>query len=108
MTGLSARWPLACFAALGSFWGAWAALMPDLKAQVGATDGELGVALLFAGMGAIPAMLIAGRLWRRLGWWLLPICGLIFSATIVGPIWRKHAAPARPDRGSCRSGVGRA
>jgi MFS family permease len=87
VTGLSSRWPLACFAALGSFWGAWAALMPDLKAQVGATDGELGVALLFAGVGAIPAMLIAGRLWPRLGWWMLPLCGLIFAATIVGPIF---------------------
>ena len=76
---MSARWPLACFAALGSFWGAWAALMPDLKAQVGATDAELGLALLFAGIGAIPAMLVAGRLWRHLGWWMLPICGLIFA-----------------------------
>jgi MFS family permease len=87
VTGLSSRWPLVCFAALGSFWGAWAALMPDLKAQVGATDAELGLALLFAGIGAIPAMLIAGRLWPRLGWWMLPICGLIFALTIVGPIF---------------------
>ena len=86
MTGLSSRWPLACFAALGSFWGAWAALIPDLKEQVGATDGELGLALLLAGIGAIPAMLIAGRLWQRLGWWMLPICGFIFAAAILGPI----------------------
>ena len=68
---------------LGSVGGAHA----DLKAQVGATDAELGLALLFAGMGAIPAMLVAGRLWRRLGWWMLPICGVIFAATIVGPIF---------------------
>jgi MFS family permease len=85
--GVSARWPFACFAALGAFWGAWAALIPDLKAQVGASDGELGVALLFVGVGAIPAMLLAGRLWRRLGWWLLPICGVLFAATILGPIY---------------------
>lgn len=84
---LSAGWPLVCFAALGNFWGAWAALVPQMKAQVGATDGELGVALLFAGVGAIPMMLITGRIWRRAGWWLLPAAGLFFALTILGPIF---------------------
>jgi len=83
---LSVRWPLTCFAALGIFWGAWAALVPDIKAQVGASDGELGIALLFAGVGAIPAMLITGRIWRRAGWWLLPVAGLFFAVTILAPI----------------------
>jgi len=83
---LNARWPLLCFAALGSFWGAWAALVPDLKAQVGASDGELGAALLCAGIGALPAMLLAGRLWPRLGWWMLPAGGLVFAATVLTPI----------------------
>lgn len=84
---LSARWPLICFAALGNFWGAWAALVPAMKTQVGATDGELGLALLFAGVGAIPMMLITGRIWRRAGWWLLPTAGLFFALTILGPIF---------------------
>lgn len=84
---LSARWPLICFAALGNFWGAWAALVPAMKTQVGATDGELGLALLFAGVGAIPMMLITGRIWRRAGWWLLPAAGLFFAVTILGPIF---------------------
>lgn len=84
---MSARWPFACFATLGAFWGAWAALVPDIKAQVGATDGEFGFALLFAGVGGIPAMLIAGRLWRRFGWSLLPVFGLIFAATMLPPIF---------------------
>ncbi len=83
---MSARWPLICFVALGSFWGAWAALVPDMRAQSGASDGELGVALLFAGVGAIPAMLFTGRLWRRLGWWLLPVGGLLFAAAMLPPI----------------------
>ena len=83
---MSARWPFACFLALGAFWGAWAALIPDLKAQVGASDGELGAALLFAGVGAIPAMLIAGRAWRRFGWWLLPVGGMLFAAAVLTPI----------------------
>jgi MFS family permease len=83
---LNARWPLICFAALGNFWGAWAALVPDMKIQVGASDGELGIALLFAGVGAIPMMLVTGRIWRRAGWTLLPAAGLFFAVTILGPI----------------------
>jgi len=84
---LNARWPLICFAALGSFWGAWAALVPDMKLQVGASDGELGIALLFAGVGAIPMMLLTGRIWRRAGWTLLPAAGLFFAVTILFPIF---------------------
>ena len=83
---MSPRWPFACFLALGLFWGALAALIPDIKQQVGATDGELGLALLFIGVGSIPAMLIAGRLWRRLGWWLLPVGALLFAASMLPPI----------------------
>jgi MFS family permease len=77
---------MASFLALGSFWGTWAALVPDLKAQVGASEGELGAALLCAGIGALPAMLLAGRLWPRFGWWMLPACGLVFAVTILTPI----------------------
>ena len=84
---MSARWPYACFVALGLFWGALAALIPDIKAQVGATDGELGVALLFVGVGAIPAMLLTGRFWRRFGWWLLPVGALLFAASMLPPIF---------------------
>jgi predicted MFS family arabinose efflux permease len=78
---------MACFVVLGLFWGAWAALIPDLKRQVGATDGELGVALLFAGIGAIPAMLATGRIWRSKGWLLLPVAGFLFALSMLGPIF---------------------
>lgn len=77
---MSARWPLACFWVLGLFWGAWAALLPDIKQQVGASDAELGLAMLGAGAAALPAMLLAGRLWRRLGWWLMPVTALAYAA----------------------------
>jgi MFS family permease len=80
----AARGPVACFAALGIFWGAWAALIPDLKRQAGASDGELGVAMLVSGVGAILAMLIVGRLWRRLRWNLLPVTGLFFAVAALG------------------------
>lgn len=58
-----------------------------MKLQVGASDGELGLALLFAGVGSIPVMLVTGRIWRRAGWWLLPVAGLFFAVTILFPIF---------------------
>jgi len=80
----AARGPIACFAALGIFWGAWAALIPDIKRQAGASDGELGAAMLVSGVGAILAMLIVGHLWRRFGWSLLPVTGLLFAVGGLG------------------------
>src|SRR5205085_5893766 len=68
------------------FWGTWAALLPDLKAQAGATDGELGLALMGIGAGALPGMILAGRLWRRAGWWLLPATAFLFAVAALGPI----------------------
>jgi MFS family permease len=80
-----AFWPLACFFALGSFWGAWAALLPDIREQVGASDGELGLAMLGAGAGALPAMLLTGRLWRRFDWRLLPVTAALYAVATLGP-----------------------
>jgi MFS family permease len=76
--------PIACFAALGIFWGSWAALIPQIKAQTGSSDGELGVAMLVSGAGAIVAMLVVGRLWQRVGWYLLPVTGLWFAIAGLG------------------------
>ena len=76
--------PIACFAALGIFWGSWAALIPQIKAQTGSSDGELGFAMLISGTGAILAMLVVGRLWQRFAWNLLPITGLWFALAGIG------------------------
>jgi MFS family permease len=54
-------------ASFGSFWGAWGASIPRLRLQAGVDDGELGVALLFIGAGALPAMLLTGRALDRWG-----------------------------------------
>ncbi|MFB9317494.1 MFS transporter [Cryptosporangium minutisporangium] len=55
------------FAAFGAFWGVWGASVPGVQRQAGITDGELGIALLFVGAGAPPAMLLAGRALDRWG-----------------------------------------
>lgn len=55
------------FAAFGAFWGTWGASIPRVRAQAGLDDAELGVALLFVGAGALPAMLLTGRAIDRWG-----------------------------------------
>ncbi len=59
---------LAGFVALGLFWGAWAAVLPDVQRGVGASKGTLGIALFFTAIGSLPAMLfIAGPAVARFG-----------------------------------------
>lgn len=67
------RGPLAAFFAFGFFWGAWAALVPAIQEAVGATKGELGLALLFVAIGSLPSMLVAGRELDRHGARLIPV-----------------------------------
>jgi MFS family permease len=59
--------PYAGFAVFGVFWGAWAAVLPAVKHGAGATDAELGVALLCVAAGALAAMLLTGALADRFG-----------------------------------------
>ncbi len=81
------------FVAFGVFWGAWGALLPGLKAQARVSDGQLGTALLFVGAGALPTMLIAGRLVDRWGTRtgsvllaLLGASGVVVAVAARGPI----------------------
>ena len=70
------------FAAFGSFWGVWGASVPRVQDQAGVDDGELGIALLFVGAGALPAMLLAGRALDR--WGLRVGAGVIALLGVVG------------------------
>jgi predicted MFS family arabinose efflux permease len=77
---------LAVFAAYGSFWGAWGALLPETKERVDASASELGLALLCIGLGALPAMLLAGVVLDRLGTRALAPIILLFAGTVLLPI----------------------
>jgi MFS family permease len=55
------------FASFGVFWGVWGASIPAVRDQAGVTEGQLGIALLFVGAGALPAMLLTGRALDRWG-----------------------------------------
>lgn len=47
--------------------GTWAPRLADIKGQIGASDGQLGMALLMLGIGALIAMPITGGLVGRVG-----------------------------------------
>jgi MFS family permease len=82
--GAAKRGPLAGFFALGLVWGGWAALVPAIQTAVGASKGELGLALLFVALGALPAMIVTGGLVDRHGARVLPVAvtGLAVAAVL--------------------------
>lgn len=76
---------LAAFGVFGVFWGGWAAVLPDIKVGVGASDGVFGLALLGVGIGALPAMLTMGPIYDRYGWRTVPPLLLLFALTTLAP-----------------------
>lgn len=65
---IRASWaPLCAFVILGSAWGAFAALVPDLQKAIGVGDGELAGVMLISAIGAIAAMRFAPWLDSKLG-----------------------------------------
>ena len=59
-----------------AFWGAWGASIPRIRTQAGVDDAQLGLALLFVGAGALPAMMLTGRAIDR---WGLRVAGLMLT-----------------------------
>lgn len=73
------------FAALGVFWGAWGAALPAVQSRSGATDAELGLALLLIGLGALVSMRATGVVMDRIGPRLTPISVAVFGLAGVLP-----------------------
>lgn len=69
----------------GLFWGGWAALLPEIKAQVDTDAAGLGLALFGIPAGAAPGMLLTGALNRRLRERTLPVVLVAFAAACVLP-----------------------
>lgn len=76
---------VAGFGAFGLFWGAWGAILPAVRAEAGVSDGELGLALLMVGLGALASMRFTGFLIDRYGGVVLPIVVVLFGACGVLP-----------------------
>lgn len=79
--------PLAVFFALVGFVPAnWLVRVPDVKAQVGASAGDLGLALLCGSLGSLAALTVAARLCERFGTRrVLVVAGFALCAILVLP-----------------------
>jgi MFS family permease len=70
---------LAVSTSWGLFWGGWAALIPQMKADLALTDQQLGLALFAVPVAAVPSMLLTGRLAQRLTQHTLPLVTGVFA-----------------------------
>jgi hypothetical protein len=73
------------FAAFGVFWGAWGATLPAVQAHARVDDGQLGLALLCIGAGALGSMRPAGTLVDRWGAPALPAMLAAFAGAAALP-----------------------
>ena len=81
----SAKGLAAAFAVFGLYWGAWAACLPAIQRSTGASEAQLGLALLCVALAALPAMLAAGRLADLFGARLVPLALVLFAAASAFP-----------------------
>lgn len=86
------RAPFVALGVVGLYWGTFAAMVPALKAQVGASDGQLGWALMGAAVGGMGAMFFAPRISNALGKYLLPVLAISIAVLMLLPIWA-HSLP---------------
>lgn len=81
------RAPAAALMSVGILWGSFAALVPDIKARVGASDAELGGALLMSALGGLIALWVAPWVIARLGRHALPALGGLVVLALLYPIF---------------------
>jgi predicted MFS family arabinose efflux permease len=81
-----AQAPNAGLASVGVFWGGFAALVPDLKAGIGASEADFGLAMMVTAAGGIIAMSAAPVIMRRLGRHGLPVSGALLVASFALPL----------------------
>ncbi|MFF8769368.1 hypothetical protein [Kitasatospora sp. NPDC015120] len=76
------------FAVFGVFWGAWGALIPEVQRRAGVDDGELGIAVLMIGLGALCSMRPAGAAVDRSGRSAVAVLLLLMAVAAVLPVRR--------------------
>ena len=77
---------MAGLAIVGIFWGAFAGLMPDIKAAAGATDGQFGLLMMLSAAGSMGSMFLAPRYVARAARMSLPLAGLALLLAFHYPI----------------------
>jgi MFS family permease len=79
------RAPTAGLAAVGVFWGGFAAYVPDLKASVGADDSVWGIVMIMSAVGGMMAMYLGPRVLVLLGRLTLPVAGAALAVAALLP-----------------------
>ena len=83
------RAPALAFIAMGMVWGAFAALVPVIKAQIGVTDAVFGLVFVVASLGAIASVWLAPLADKWLGAMSVPVSsglmGLSFLIAALSP-----------------------
>ncbi len=78
------RRPLAAFVVVGLGWGSFSALVPEVKAQIEASDGVYGALMLLVSVGALCAMWLAPLAFRVFGRWAIVIGSLCIGFGFAG------------------------
>ncbi|MCA0271037.1 MAG: MFS transporter [Proteobacteria bacterium] len=81
-----AREPNAGLAAVGVFWGCFAAYVPTLKAGINAPDAAFGLSMVASSIGGIFAMWAAPAVMARLGANGVAVAGLLLAAAFFYPV----------------------
>ncbi len=76
---------IAAFATVGWFWGSFAALAPQLKAQIGADDATFGLLLLGTSVGLMTTLILAPIFDKAFRSWAMPLAAIGLSAAFLGP-----------------------
>ncbi|MFB2531959.1 MFS transporter [Paracoccus sp. p4-l81] len=80
------RAPAAALAAIGAFWGNFAAWLPQIKAQAGVGDARFGALMVLSAVGGMAAMALVPRLDRALGPVLLPLGAGLLAMVVFLPV----------------------
>ncbi|WP_040610270.1 MFS transporter [Oceaniovalibus guishaninsula] len=73
------------FAVMGSLWGAFAAMVPQIKLALGAGDAAFGAALFASALGLVTAMWLAPLADRRLGVRAMPMAAAMLACAFLLP-----------------------
>ncbi|MGV6806237.1 MAG: MFS transporter [Ruegeria sp.] len=80
-----ARSPMAGLAMVGAAWGTFSGVVPDIQAQAGVSDGQLGTALMCSALGSMMAMFLSPRFFAAAARWTLPIGGMVMVLVLNLP-----------------------
>lgn len=80
------RAPMASLTAFGAFWGVFAAYVPEFKLRAGASDSQLGLALMMSAIGGMASMWLAPTLAKRLGRFMMPLAATVLVLATAVPL----------------------